>query len=382
MLSDRLITVAIHTYDRAHQLKTLLESEGIPVTLQNVNLTNPSISAGIRVRIKECDLPQALRVIENIEILAPEAVRSLESASRAGILVPVDFSDNSLKATLVAFRMAAALKVDIHLLHSYVDPSFSGQSVMQLSDSLTFDEPVTDAVEDARLDRDLSRIALKSMAEFEGKIRDKIRAGVIPGVRFTSSVTEGLPEENIDDYCSANKNLLTVMGTKGADSRSRELVGSVTAEVLDSCRTVTLTVPDNTPWATTGMPGSVIFFTTASQDDILALDTLYRIFPDTHLTVTLVAIPPSRFSKAQPDSTGSLLRYCRANYPAFTFKASPLTLDNPVEDFGKISSEHQIDLIVVGSRRKNIFARLFNPTLAHKLLFHSDTPLMSIPVKG
>ena len=32
MLSDRLITVAIHTYDRAHQLKTLLESEGIAVT--------------------------------------------------------------------------------------------------------------------------------------------------------------------------------------------------------------------------------------------------------------------------------------------------------------------------------------------------------------
>ena len=124
MLSDRLITVAIHTYDRAHQLKTLLESEGIAVTLQNVNLTNPSISAGIRVRIRECDLPQALRVIENMEILAPEAVRTLQDEKRAAILVPVDFSDNSLKATLVAFRIADALKVDIHLLHSFVDRAF------------------------------------------------------------------------------------------------------------------------------------------------------------------------------------------------------------------------------------------------------------------
>ena len=127
MLSDRLITVAIHTYDRAHQLKTLLESEGIAVTLQNVNLTNPSISAGIRVRIKECDLPQALRIIENIEILAPEAVHTLHDETHPSILVPVDFSDSSLKAALVAFRIAASLKVDIHLLHTYVDPAFSGR---------------------------------------------------------------------------------------------------------------------------------------------------------------------------------------------------------------------------------------------------------------
>jgi len=382
MLSDRLITVAIHTYDRAHQLKTLLESEGIAVTLQNVNLTNPSISAGIRVRIRECDLPQALRVIENIEILAPEAVRTLQDEKRATILVPVDFSDNSLKATLVAFRIADALKVDIHLLHSFVDPAFSGQSVMQLSDSLTFDTTPGETIDEMKLDRDLNKIAHESMSKFEDKIRDKIRTGVIPGVRFTSEIAEGLPEETIDDYCTANKNVLTVMGTHGADSRSRQLVGSVAAEVLDACRTVTLTVPENTPWAATGMPASAVFFTTTSQEDILALDTLYRTFPDTPLAVTLVSIPPSRFSKAEPESLDTLLKYCRANYPAFTFKASPLSLTNPVDDFDRITADHPTDLIVVASRRKNIFARLFNPSLAHRLLFHSDTPLMSIPVKG
>lgn len=382
MLSDRLITVAIHTYDRAHQLKTLLESEGIAVTLQNVNLTNPSVSAGIRVRIKECDLPQALRIIENIEILAPEAVRTLHDETHPSILVPVDFSDSSLKAALVAFRIAASLKVDIHLLHTYVDPAFSGRSVMQLSDSLTFDAPPVDTVDEVRLDRDLDKVAGEQMSEFEGKIRDKIRAGVIPGVRFTSEVTEGLPEETIYDYCTANKNPLTVMGTRGADSHSRQLVGSVAAEVLDSCRTVTLTVPESTPWAASGMPGAVVFFTTASQEDIIALDTLYRTFPDTPLCVTLVSVPPSRLSKAGPESLDKLLDYCRANYPAFTFKTSPLSFTNPVDDFDRITADHPADLIVVATRRKNIFSRLFNPSLAHRLLFRSDTPLMSIPVKG
>ena len=67
-MDDRLITIAIHTYERALELKSLLESEGIEAVLQNVNLSSPIISSGVRVRIKEHDLPAALRIIENREI--------------------------------------------------------------------------------------------------------------------------------------------------------------------------------------------------------------------------------------------------------------------------------------------------------------------------
>ncbi len=66
----RFITIAIHTYEKAHELKTILEHEGVAVVLQNVNLSTPAVSAGIRVRIKESDLPLALRVIENVEIFS------------------------------------------------------------------------------------------------------------------------------------------------------------------------------------------------------------------------------------------------------------------------------------------------------------------------
>lgn len=68
MQPDRFITIAIHTYDKAHELKTILECEGLEVVLQNVNLSTPVVSSGIRVRIHESDLPMALRLIENIEI--------------------------------------------------------------------------------------------------------------------------------------------------------------------------------------------------------------------------------------------------------------------------------------------------------------------------
>ena len=117
MPEDRLITIAIHTYEKAHELKNILEGEGVKVTLQNVNLTTPVVSSGIRVRINESDLPLALRVIENIEIFAPSALKECRDGC-AEILVPIDFSNSSRQACFMAFKIAAAHKARIRLLHT------------------------------------------------------------------------------------------------------------------------------------------------------------------------------------------------------------------------------------------------------------------------
>ena len=66
MKKDRLITLAIHTYPKALILKGVLESQGIAVVIQNVNLLKPVISPGVRVRINEKDLPHALEILETL----------------------------------------------------------------------------------------------------------------------------------------------------------------------------------------------------------------------------------------------------------------------------------------------------------------------------
>ncbi|UKI46770.1 MAG: DUF2007 domain-containing protein [Phocaeicola vulgatus] len=63
-MEEKLVTLAIHTFEKAQMLKMILESEGIEVYIHNVNQIQPVISAGVRVRIKESDLPRALQVIE------------------------------------------------------------------------------------------------------------------------------------------------------------------------------------------------------------------------------------------------------------------------------------------------------------------------------
>ena len=65
---DKLVTVAIHTYEKAHILKSILESEGIPAAIHGIKMIEPVSPGNVRVRIKESDLPQALRVIEQVDL--------------------------------------------------------------------------------------------------------------------------------------------------------------------------------------------------------------------------------------------------------------------------------------------------------------------------
>lgn len=64
---EKLVTVAIHTYEKAQILKSILESEGIPAVIHGINLIEPTIAGSVRVRINEKDLPNALRVIEQVD---------------------------------------------------------------------------------------------------------------------------------------------------------------------------------------------------------------------------------------------------------------------------------------------------------------------------
>ncbi len=366
---DRLITLAIHTYEYASSLKNLLENEGIEVELHNVNLANPTVSAGIRVRIHEHDLPLALRIVENREIFNP--ISDSDSLKSGSIVVPTDFSDHSLEATLLAFRLAHLHKTDIVLLHAYIDPTINSE--IQLSDAYSFNQ-----AEELQVSQRVLLDEKDAMNNFVEKIKSKIKSAEIPPVKFTSVITEGIPEEVIVQYARSNNPYLLVMGTREAVRKEKDLIGSVTAEVLDSCRTTsTITIPSNCNSIDFFNPHAITFFCNLDQRDILALDTLCRMFPNTDASVTLIYLPSNRDRMRDTDKAlATLTDYCRINYPQFTFK-SMKTGPSAVTD---LLSRNPMDLIVVANKKKNVLARLFNPGIAHRLLFRTDVPMMTIPV--
>lgn len=116
---EKLVTVAIHSYEKAHILKSILESEGIPAVIHGIKMIDPVIPGNVRVRINETDLSEALRIIEKVDFTS-QADKELEREIRKEILVPVDFSEYSLAACEFGFRLAQDLDCKVKLLHAFL----------------------------------------------------------------------------------------------------------------------------------------------------------------------------------------------------------------------------------------------------------------------
>lgn len=368
MSTDKLITVAIHTYEKAVALKTLLENEGVSVVLHNVNIEQPIVASGVRVRIKERDLPLALRIIENADIFSHN---DTIINSRQQIIVPIDFADYSINAVIAAFNIAKANKTSISFLHSYIDPDLTAN--IQLSDRLSYD-----------LDKSESRHHLEKEAELKMKqfvkiIKEKIKQGEIPAVKFNTITREGVAEDVITDYAKLSMPLLIVMATRTALRKEQELIGSVTAEVMDSCRFPVYSIPESTPLTSIEKPQEILFVCNLDQGDILAIDMLSRLVSHTNANIKFLHIHDKKHNIGSTKALKALIEYCNINYPMFTYSTLEIKPGNILRDLN-YTDEQKPHIIVLPNNRKNIFTRLFNPSIAHKVLFSTDLPLMVIPV--
>lgn len=369
----RLITIAIHTYDRAVALKNLLEKEGIQAVIQNVNLEEPMVSSGVRVRIDESDLALALRVIENMDIFASRDVD--DTSDDKVILVPVDFNDRTMNAVRVAFELAHNHSLDIKFLHTFVDrrPTVN----VQLTPTLNYD------IRDDKFRRQLEATAKTRMSHFADRVREMLKAGLLPLVKFSTVVIEGVPEDAIVDYAKEYRPYMIVMGTRCAAQKEIDMIGSVASEVLEKCGQSVLTIPETATLDLDFNLKNIIFLSNLEQEDILALDTMARIFNETSANVEIVPVPRRRRlfdSRDNRESAERLIQYCRQNFNRFKFELSTVDFDMEEGEMARLFENRKIDLIVMPNKRKNIFSRFFNPGLAHKILLNADIPMLVIKV--
>ncbi len=375
MEEERLITVAIHTYDHAVALKNMLEREGVTAVLHNVNLSTPVVSSGVRVRIKETDLPQALRIIENSDIFAlQDECEQPTDKTDPLILVPIDFSDYSMRATIMAFDVAYRHKARILLLNSFINPALSKR--VQLTDSFSFELAESQEVGNA-----LMRAARITMGLFETQLRQYIKNGEIPPVKFSTLITEGVPEDVINETAKTMSPILIVMGTRGAERKEEELIGSVTAQVLDSCKFPVFSIPENVTLERATDITRILFFCNLEQEDLLALEGIYRLFVNIPLEITILHIPGKKeLSSSDRKAIKSLVEYCTKHYPTFKVNSEEIAISKLDSEYNRIAREQKVNLVAIPNKKRNVFSRFFNPSLANKLLLHADIPMLVIPV--
>lgn len=376
-MEEKLVTLAILTFSKAQILKSVLESEGIDASIHNVNLIQPVISSGVRVRIKESDLPHALKIIESAKWLSSEILdekSSEESAPPRRVLVPVDFSAYSLKACDAAFHIAANLKAEVVLLHVYFSPIHM-PSLQYVTDGYH----IPPFASEAAGMRELATSTHQQIDQLTKQVDANILSGVYPKVKYSCLLREGIPEEEILRYAKSKRPLLVVMGTRGESQKDLDLIGSVTAEVIDRCPVFVYAIPENAPAKVLETTHKVALITNFDQRDLMAFDALIRTFSTYHFSVSFVHLNTKENRRTWNEiKLAGIKEYFQKQYPQLDISYSLIDEDHLLNHLDEYVRSEQIDVLCITNYKRNIFAQLFNPSIARRMVFHSDTPILVI----
>lgn len=364
---NRLITLAIHSYDRAVMLKRQLAEAGVPAVLHNVNLQEPLVSTGVRVRIHEKDLPLALKVVES-ETVLPRGKKQHRSMGK--VLVPVDFSGYSLKACKIGFAYAKRIAGQVVVMHAF--SSESHRFFLPFGSDLYGNGDQDD--------KTMRAAATLKMKNFKSQLEKNIMRGEVANVPFDTIISEGLPEQCVLQYAQKIDTPLIVMGTHGAHQQEHAAIGSVTAEVVDEAKFPVFTVPENMALSDLSQVRHVAFFSNLNPQDILSFDTFTRLLDINGLDISIIPVVEKRDAAYLEKATSQLMQYCTEHYTQCRFRLEPITLDDDLVALQQYMTDRHVDLIAVPNRKRNIVSRLFNPSIAHKVLFQSDVPMIVVPV--
>jgi nucleotide-binding universal stress UspA family protein len=366
-MGDKLITLAIHTFQKAQLLKTILESEGVEVYLHNVNLIQPVVSSGVRVRIKESDLPAALKIIETTVITEEKtSYDGLPSLPR-NILIPVDFSQYSRQACEIGFNYAAGVGAEVVIMHAYFTPYFP--STISLNDTFSYQTH-----DEAAISK-LAEKAKKDLAEFSEFIHEEINSGRWSDVKFSSVLRGGLPEEEITACSNEYKPLAIIMGTRGKNQKDADLIGSVTAEVIEMSKFPVFAIPENTPFHNFSEVRHIAFGTSFEQKDLIVVDALFKMFSGYPIEYHLFHISSKQDAWHEVKLAG-IKDYFEKQYPEVVIRYEIIDANDFVLNLERFIRRNSIDIISLATHRRNLLARIINPSMARKMLFHTDTPIL------
>lgn len=297
------------------------------------------------------------------------------SGMSSHMLIPVDFSEASMFAVRVGFRFARVLGMTPVLMHVYPMVWLGDDTA---GEYLGENDPMESELADAIAERDMMRAAEHRFRKFRKQLTEKIESGDIADVKYTTLLQQGIPEDEILSYCREQHPGMVLMSTRGISRKEEDLIGSVTAEVLDSCEVPVFTIPDNYPIEDSKPLKRMLMFCTLDQYDVPALEKLMHTFNSPEIDVWLMPVTHRHAASVQ-QLLNSLFEKLSNAWPNATFHEAPLLdakIDSQLETFIK---NNQIELIIAPNRRASILTRLFRPSVAHQCLFTIDIPMLALP---
>ncbi|OFX87985.1 MAG: hypothetical protein A2W99_11525 [Bacteroidetes bacterium GWF2_33_16] len=368
-MEDKLITIAMHNYARAEILRTRLESEGVECYLKNVNLIHSVVSGGVKVQVSSRNLEKALRIVEKVSEQWREEYQDEQEEPTQGIqkiLVPIDFSDYSVNACRYAIGLAEKLNAEIKLMHVYYNPVVNS---MPLTDTYYYQVNMDEII------REIEIRAKNSMEKFYDDLKEKIEKEGIQGIKIDYALMRGIASEEIIEESKKYNPEVIIIGTRGQGERENDLIGSVTAKIIEESKVPVLVIPEDSIYQ--GIATINIMYATDFDDsDYHAIKKLISILSPFEFRLYCVHIGTSDSQVWDRVKMDSLKEKLLQHYSDYEIHCSIIEDKDFLAGMQEFIREKYIDIISMVTHKQGIISKLLNPSITRKVLFHTNIPFL------
>ena len=277
------------------------------------------------------------------------------------ILVPIDFSENSLKAFLYAGNIAQKSGGTIFLLH-VIEPAVSTMSQpIIISDQYLFD------VEEQRK---------RQMQEALNLLQQNAK-----GITIKTFVVHGTVFHAIKVFVHQHSIQLIVMGTKGASGLKEIFVGSVTATTIAASEIPVLAIPEN---FVVGQMRTILFATRSFEKDTFLLRSIVELAILFSASVHVAVFLDNGEAGVEDHIDNALqlkayIDFLKNRFPDVEFMGRLLHGDKFEESVNEYDQNKEIDLIAMITYPKGFWENLLKGSVTKKMAFHSKIPVLAIP---
>ncbi|WP_347158696.1 universal stress protein [Pontibacter chitinilyticus] len=274
------------------------------------------------------------------------------------LLVPIDYSEDALKALEMALDLASRMEAQLLLCHVYQPP-------VLISD---VNEPVF-----ALPEYETKQEALSKLRKFARLIKQN--AGVAVPLRFT--VRAGDVVDELLELIKARKVSMVVMGTRGGTSLLNKLLGTTTEELVQQAPCPVLAVPVN---AEPGPVSRIVYATALKPTEADTLPVLLQIKRLLRAALTLLYVDTD--GKMEPVNVAVCKNYLLQHVPDDEVSFVQIKSKHVAAGIEHYAKAYNADMVAFRVSEGAIWNELFHPSVCSRMLQELNIPILALPKHG